>query len=73
VREEPEYVSMKPERAKMPGSIEGYVVSFQLRRVNLAGMLVPTNKPKTEAFRASEGLNASRFHEEFNLERGYMR
>jgi hypothetical protein len=44
----------------MPGSIVGYIISNRLRRVNLAAISIPTNKPKTEAFRASEGLNASR-------------
>jgi len=44
----------------MPGSIVDYVVSSQLCRVNFAEMLIPTNKPETEAFRVSEGLNASR-------------
>src|SRR5512136_953806 len=52
----------------MPGSIVGYVVSLQLCRVNFTGMLIPTNKPKTEAFRASEGLNASRIQVSFNDE-----
>src|SRR5512136_2010641 len=51
----------------MPGSIVGYVVSLQLCRVNFSGMLIPTNKPKTEAFRASEGLNASRIQDMDNL------
>ena len=49
----------------MPGSIVGYAVLLQHCRVNFAGMLIPTNKPKTEAFRASEGLNASRIQELF--------
>ena len=46
----------------MPGSIVGYIniISNRLRRVNLAAISIPTNKPKAEAFRASEGLNASR-------------
>jgi hypothetical protein len=51
---------MKPERAKMPGSIVGDIVLLKLCRVNFAGMLIPADKPLTEAFRASEGLNAPR-------------
>jgi hypothetical protein len=54
---------MKSERAKMPGFIVVYVVSLLLCRVNFAVMLTPANKPKTEAFRASEGVNASRIQE----------
>jgi hypothetical protein len=56
---EPESVIMNPERAKMPGSIVGYEVSPPLHQVNFAGLFISPNKPKTEAFRASEGLNAS--------------
>jgi 3-oxoacyl-[acyl-carrier-protein] synthase III len=44
----------------MPGSIEGYAVSFRLCRVNFAGIAILTDDAKTEAFRASAGLNASR-------------
>jgi hypothetical protein len=51
---------MKPERAKMPGSIVGHAVLLQHCLENFAVMLIPTSKPKTEAFRASECLNASR-------------
>ncbi len=44
----------------MPGSIVAYAVSNRFRQVNFAAMLLPTCKAETEAFRASESLNASR-------------
>ena len=63
----PESVSVKPVNlAKMPGSIAGYGVSFKHRWVNSAGISLPTKKPETEAFRASEGLNASRIQVKAN-------
>jgi hypothetical protein len=46
----------------MPGSIAAYAVSYRLSRANLAGIVIPTDNARPEAFRASEGLNASRFH-----------
>jgi hypothetical protein len=52
---------MKPERAKMPGAIVGYIISLRLHQVNFVVMLIPTDNPKTEAFRASEGLNVHGF------------
>jgi hypothetical protein len=48
---------MMPERAKMPGPFVGYIVSSRLGQVNLAGISIPTNNAKKEAFRASgEGM-----------------
>jgi len=44
----------------MPGSIAGYAVLFRLCNVNFAGIANPNDEAETEAFRASEGLNASR-------------
>ena len=51
---------MKAEASEMPGSIVAYAVSWRLRRVNFAALLLPVYKAGTEAFRASGGLNASR-------------
>jgi hypothetical protein len=44
----------------MPGSIVVCAVSCRLCRVNFEGQVLPICKAKTEAFRASGGLNASR-------------
>jgi hypothetical protein len=49
----------------MPGSIVGYADSYLHLKVNFAGETIPTDKPETEAFRASEGLKASRIQEVF--------
>jgi len=44
----------------MPGSIVGYTDSYLQCKVNFAGEMIPTDKPETEAFRASVGMNVSR-------------
>ena len=56
----PGSVSMKPERTKMPGSIAAYAVSCRHCRMNLARIVIPTEKAQTEAFRANEEMNAER-------------
>jgi hypothetical protein len=44
----------------MPGFIATCAVSCRLCRMNFAGMMIQTDKAETEAFKTSEGLNASR-------------
>jgi hypothetical protein len=44
----------------MPGSIAACAVSCRLCQVNFAGAATRSDKAETEAFQASEGLNASR-------------
>jgi hypothetical protein len=47
----------------MPGAIVGNTILTRLHLVNLAGVSNPADKPKLEAFRASEGRNAARIQD----------
>jgi hypothetical protein len=53
----------------MPGSIAACAVSLRLCRLNFAGPVTGRDKAETEAFQASEDLNASRIQEITNLKR----
>jgi hypothetical protein len=56
----PESVSMKAETSENAGVHRGLRCSSQLCKVNFAGIANPNDEAETEAFRASEGMNASR-------------
>jgi hypothetical protein len=51
---------MKAGMSGMPESIAASTVSCRHCRMNFAGIFIPAGKTETEAFKASEGLNASR-------------
>jgi hypothetical protein len=57
----PESVSMKAATSGMPGSIAAGEVSYLLLRVNFAAIIITEGEAETEAFKASEGLNAHGF------------
>jgi hypothetical protein len=61
---DPESVSVKPKRAKMPGPIVACAASCRLRQVNFVDVVAPTCQAEAEAFRASAGLNASRIQDD---------
>jgi len=50
----------------MPGSIVADVVSCRLRRVTFVGLTHAAGMLKQEAFRAGEGVKASRIQVPFN-------
>jgi hypothetical protein len=52
---------MKAATSGMPGSIAAGEVSYLLLRVNFAAIIITEGEAETEAFKASEGLNAHGF------------